>query len=67
MNENDYKGLLATYQKKSIDLFTQLVVAETKIEMLEIQLNEANKVIEELTKKVNELKQSSPTAEKDFV
>jgi predicted RNase H-like nuclease (RuvC/YqgF family) len=64
MNENDYKGLLATYQKKSMDLFTQLVVAETKIEILETQLNEANKLLEELTKKVNELSQNTET---DFV
>jgi hypothetical protein len=30
--ENDLKYLLNTYQKKSMDLFTQLVVAETKLE-----------------------------------
>lgn len=31
-NETDLKYLLNTYQKKSMDLFTQLVVAETKLE-----------------------------------
>jgi len=30
--ENDLKYLLNTYQKKTMDLFTQLVVAETKLE-----------------------------------
>jgi hypothetical protein len=30
--ENDLKYLLNTYQKKAMDLFTQLVVAETKLE-----------------------------------
>jgi len=64
MNENDYKSLLGVYQKKTMDLFTQLVVAESKIQVLESQLSESNKIIEELTKKVNELSQN---AEKDFV
>jgi hypothetical protein len=31
-SENDLKYLLNTYQKKAMDLFTQLVVAETKLE-----------------------------------
>lgn len=64
MNETDYKSLLGVYQKKTMDLFTQLVVAESKIQVLESQLSESNKIIEELTKKVNELSQN---AEKDFV
>jgi cell division protein FtsL len=57
MNENDYKSLLGVYQRKTMDLFTQLVVAESKIQTLETQLSESNKLIEELTKKVNELSQ----------
>jgi|APGre2960657404_1045060.scaffolds.fasta_scaffold05548_2 peptidoglycan hydrolase CwlO-like protein len=67
MNEHDYKGLLTTYQKKSMDLFTQLVVAETKIEMLESKLREANSLIESLTNKINELGENSKSAEEDFV
>ena len=39
MNEQDYKSLLGVYQKKAMDLFTQLVVAESKIQILESQLN----------------------------
>jgi len=31
-SETDLKYLLNTYQKKAMDLFTQLVVAETKLE-----------------------------------
>jgi peptidoglycan hydrolase CwlO-like protein len=67
MNEHDYKGLLTTYQKKSMDLFTQLVVAETKIEMLESKLREANSLIESLTNKINELEENSKSTEEDFV
>jgi DUF438 domain-containing protein len=57
MEENDYKHLLSTYQKKSMDLFTQLVVSETKIEILENKLRESNEIIKKLTDKVNELTQ----------
>lgn len=64
MNDNDYKSLLGVYQKKTMDLFTQLVVAESKIQILESQLGESNKIIEELTKKVSELSQNTET---DFV
>jgi predicted RNase H-like nuclease (RuvC/YqgF family) len=64
MNENDYKSLLGVYQKKAMDLFTQLVVAESKIQILESQLNESNQIIEKLTKRVNEL---SKNEDQDFV
>ena len=57
MEENDYKCLLSTYQKKSMDLFSQVVVLETKNEILEKQLRESNEIIERLTLKINELKQ----------
>jgi cell division protein FtsL len=63
MNENDYKSLLGVYQRKAMDLFTQLVVAESKIQILESQLSESNQIIEELTKKVQEL---SKTEGQDF-
>ena len=48
MNEEDYKNLLSTYQRKSMDLFSQLVVAETKVEMLDAQLREARLRIQQL-------------------
>jgi len=41
-----------------MDLFTQLVVAESKIQILESQLNESNQIIEKLTEKVRELPQN---------
>lgn len=59
MEENDYKKLLSTYQRKSMDLFTQLVVAETKIETLETRLRESNLIIEKLTEKVNNLSENT--------
>lgn len=57
MEENDYKNLLGTYQKKSMDLFTQIVVLETKNELLEKKLRESNELILKLTEKINELTQ----------
>jgi hypothetical protein len=56
MNEDDYKNLLGAYQKKSMDLFTQLVVAEARIQLLESKLSESNEIIKKLTEKVNESK-----------
>lgn len=40
-----------------MDLFSQVVVLETKNEILEKQLRESNEIIERLTLKINELKQ----------
>ena len=56
MNEDDYKGLITTYQRKSMDLFAQLVVAETKVEVLSAQLREAKLRIQQLEeeKKINQ-------------
>jgi hypothetical protein len=34
MDEQDYKYLIATYQQKSFELLSQLVVAEAKIKKL---------------------------------
>ena len=47
MNEQDLKYLIASYQQKSFDLFSQSVANEAKIRQL-------NELIEALTKKVNE-------------
>ena len=57
MDENDYKNLLGTYQKKSMDLFTQIVALETKNEILEKKLRESNELILKLTERINELTQ----------
>ena len=39
-SETDLKYLLNTYQKRTMDLFTQLVVAETKLEQANTQIRE---------------------------
>ena len=57
MDESDYKNLLETYQKKSMDLFTQIVVLETKNGLLEKKLRESNELISKLTERINELTQ----------
>jgi uncharacterized coiled-coil protein SlyX len=48
MNEIDYKNLLAIYQQKSSDLFTQTIALESRIIT-------SNQIIESLSNKVNEL------------
>ena len=52
MNEDDYKSLITTYQRKSMDLFAQLVVAETKVEVLNTQLREAKSRIQQLEEEI---------------
>ena len=59
MNEDDYKNLISTYQRKSMDLFTQLVVAETKVEMLDAQLREARLRIQQLENKKEDSQKDS--------
>tara|TARA_Y100000004_G_scaffold109308_1_gene122610 strand:- start:486 stop:674 length:189 start_codon:yes stop_codon:yes gene_type:complete len=59
MNEDDYKNLISTYQRKSMDLFTQLVVAETKVEMLDAQLREAKLYIQKLENGVEDSQEES--------
>ena len=56
--ETDLKYLLSTYQKKAMDLFTQLVVAETKLEQALTKIAE----LEEKLKQY-ELKNSNNTQE----
>lgn len=57
--ENDLKYLLNTYQKKAMDLFTQLVVAETKLEQALARITELEQKLKqyELTNDEN-LKES---------
>lgn len=50
-NENDLKYLLSTYQKKAMDLFTQLVVAETKLEQALTKIDELERKIREYESK----------------
>jgi len=47
MSEQDLKYLIAAYQQKSFDLFSQSVANDAKIRQL-------NDLVEALTKKVNE-------------
>ena len=57
MNEEDYKSLIATYQRKSMDLFAQLVVAETKVEVLNTQLRDAKSRIQQLEEEIKSMDQ----------
>lgn len=50
MNEQDYKYLIATYQQKSFELFSQSIANDAKIRQL-------NDLVEALTAKVNEQKE----------
>jgi hypothetical protein len=49
MNEQDYKYLIATYQQKSFELFSQSIANDAKIRQL-------SDLVEALTEKVNEQK-----------
>ena len=70
MNEQDLKYLIASYQQKSFDLFSQSVANDAKIRQL-------SELVDALTKKVNEqqeeldklklkTKRSTGKAEEDF-
>lgn len=58
MNEQDYKYLIAAYQQKTLEIFSQLIVAEAKNrqlndvnEALSVKINEQKKEIEKLSAK----------------
>ncbi len=58
MNEQDYKYLIAAYQQKTLEILSQLIVAEAKNrqlndtnEALSVKLNEQKKEIEKLLTK----------------
>lgn len=51
--ENDLKYLLNTYQKKAMDLFTQLVVAETKLEQALAKIVELEEKLKQYELKIN--------------
>lgn len=46
MTEDDYKAVISTYQQKSFELFNQNL-------MLEAQINQLKKTIEELNSNLN--------------
>ena len=50
MNEQDFKYLIASYQQKSFDLFSQSIANDAKIRQL-------SDLVEALTAKVNEQKE----------
>jgi len=57
MNEQDYQYLISSYQKKSVDIFTQNIALEAKnnqllslVEALTIKVNEQREEIEKLKK-----------------
>jgi hypothetical protein len=47
MNEEDYKDVIASYQKKAFELFNQNVVLET-------QVNSLKKTVESLTSQIKQ-------------
>lgn len=58
MNEQDYKYLITTYQQKFFEVFSQLIVAESKnrqlndtVELLNAKINEQQVEIEKLSSK----------------
>ena len=62
MNEDDYKSLITTYQRKSMDLFAQLVVAETKVEVLNTQLRDAKSRIQQLEEEIKRKQENTDYA-----
>lgn len=61
MNEQDLKYLLATYQQKSFDLFSQTIAQEAKIR----QLTETIEQLKKETQEPTPTKKTSTTAKKD--
>ncbi len=59
MNEEDYKDVIATYQKKAFELFNQNIVLET-------QVNSLTKTIESLTNQSNQETLNSANGELEY-
>ena len=59
MNEEDYKDVIATYQKKAFELFNQNIVLET-------QVNSLTKTIESLTSQSNQETLNSENGEIEY-
>jgi uncharacterized coiled-coil protein SlyX len=69
MNEQDYKYLIATYQQKTLEILSQLIVAESKnrqlndiTEALNVKISEQQKEIDKLSSKTKR----TTKAEEDF-
>ena len=69
MNEQDFKYLIASYQQKSFDLFSQSIANDAKIrqlsDLVEALTKKINDQQEELTKLKTKPKRSN-TKEEDF-
>jgi len=68
MNEQDYKYLIASYQQKTLEILSQLIVSDAKNrqlndanEALSVKINEQKKEIEKLSTKSKRV-----TKEEDF-
>jgi len=59
MTEEDYKDVIASYQKKSFDLFNQNVVYETQINTLKKNIAELQSEIQVLKSRNRESDQHS--------
>lgn len=69
MNEQDFKYLIASYQQKSFDLFSQSIANDAKIRQLSDLIESLTKKISEQQKEIDNLKtksKKSPTKEEDF-
>ena len=70
MNEQDLKYLIASYQQKSFDLFSQSVANDAKIrqlsELVDALTKKVNEQQEELDKLNSKTKRSTGKAEEDF-
>tara|TARA_A100001234_G_C12474764_1_gene320872 strand:+ start:255 stop:476 length:222 start_codon:yes stop_codon:yes gene_type:complete len=55
MNEQDLKYMLATYQQRSADLFTQSIAHEAKIRQLTDLVNTLNEKVKEQEKEIEKL------------
>ena len=59
MTEEDYKDVIASYQKKSFDLFNQNIVYETQINTLKKNIAELQSEIQVLKSRNRESDQHS--------
>jgi dynactin complex subunit len=53
MNEEQYKSIISVYQQRSFDLFNANVMLETQIEQLKKKIEELSSQLSSLTSKEN--------------